>query len=143
MAEALDGAVVEVRMGQDELRLPREGLGVDGEPVVLRRHLDVAGLQVVHRVVRAAVAELELERPGPAGQAEDLVAEADAEDGDARLHDPPRRLDGVGAGLRVAGAVREEHAVRLHGQRVFAGTTVTSQPEAASMRTMLRFMPKS
>src|ERR1044071_7666586 len=68
MAEAFDRPVVEVRVGQDQLRLLREGLGVDGEAMVLRRHLDMPRLQVLHGMVRAAMAELELERPGPAGQ---------------------------------------------------------------------------
>ena len=47
----------------------------------------------------------------------------------------------------IAGAVRQEHAVRLHRQNVVgAGRRrhdVTAQPASASRRRMLRFTPKS
>ena len=78
VAQPFDGLVVEVDVR--DLELGRQGLGIDGEAVVLRGDLDRAGLQVLHRLVRAAVAELELERLRAAGQAEQLVAQADAED---------------------------------------------------------------
>ena len=55
-------------------------LGLDREAVVLRGDLHAAGLLVQHRLVRPAVAELELEGLRPAGQREQLMAQADAED---------------------------------------------------------------
>ena len=56
---------------------------VDGEAVVLGRDLDLAGRLVPHRVVGASMAELELERVGTEGLAEQLVSQADPEDGDS------------------------------------------------------------
>src|SRR5262245_23024758 len=56
--EPFDGAVVQVRVRED--RRAAERVGVDGEAVVLRRDLDLAGLQVLDGLVRAVVAELEL-----------------------------------------------------------------------------------
>ena len=100
MAEPLDRPVVEVGVGEDQLRPPRERFGIDGEPVVLRRDLHLPRAQVLDRMVRAAVPELELEGLGPAGQAQDLVAQADPEDRNARVHDPLRRLDRVRAPAR-------------------------------------------
>src|SRR5207249_2886798 len=106
VAEALYGPVVEVHVGQLELRALEEG-GIHREAVVLRGDLDVARLQVLHGIVRAAVAEPELEGLTPAGQAQDLVAEADAEERDPRIHDPARGLHGVPARLGIAGTVGE------------------------------------
>ena len=75
--------------------------------------LHAAVVQVLHRVVGAVVAELHLEGLGAGGQRHDLVAQADAEGGIAVLDQFARRLDRVVAGLRVAGAVGQEHAVGL------------------------------
>src|SRR5579859_1881019 len=103
--EALDRSVVE----RDVRRL--FGVrGTHGEAVVLARdeHTLVCALQ--HRMVRAAMAERELERLVPGGHREHLVAEADAEDARAaeqvahRLH---LGLERAG----IAGARREEHTV--------------------------------
>src|SRR4051794_26354928 len=90
--EALDGAVVEVQVRQlrgAEVGLPPDGLvGVDRllsagaehrEAMVLRGDLDAAGLEVLHRVVAAAVAERQLEGLQAHGPAQQLVAEADPE----------------------------------------------------------------
>ena len=70
-----------------------------------------AGIQVLHRVVGAMVAELHLEGAGAAGQPEDLVAEADAEHGNVGLEKLAGRADGVVARLGVAGTVGQEDAV--------------------------------
>src|SRR5438132_6613649 len=53
---------------------------VDAEAVVLRRDLDAPGRQVFHRLVRAAVPELELVRLSAERLREQLMPEADAED---------------------------------------------------------------
>ena len=87
-----------------------ERVGIDGEAVVLRGDLDAAGAEVFDRMVAAAVAELELVGLAAEGQAEELVAEADAEDRDLadEMADVVLR---VRHRLRIAGAVREQHAV--------------------------------
>ncbi len=119
---------------------------VDGVVVVLRGDFDLAGVEVLDGMVGAVVAELELVGLAAKRQAEDLVAEADAEE---------RRLAGevadvllrVVEGLGIAGAVRKEDAVGVHGEdfcrRCLAGTTVTRQFSRVSMRRMLDLMPKS
>src|ERR1700704_895389 len=72
--ETLDGAVIEVDVGKlrgAEVGLPAHGLVVvdraravwpeHSEAVVLRGDLDAAGMQILHRVVGAAVTEGQLE----------------------------------------------------------------------------------
>ena len=59
-----------------------------GEAVILRGDFDAARFQVLHRLIGAAVAELELEGLGAAGQRQQLVPQADAEHG--RLAQQPR-----------------------------------------------------
>src|SRR3954447_9731100 len=94
--EPLDRAVVEVDVAElrrAEVRVPADRLvGLDRlravraehrEAVVLRGDLDLAGRQVLDRVVAAAMAEGQLEGLQADGAAEQLVAEADA----------PHRLD--------------------------------------------------
>src|SRR6266571_1362616 len=100
VAHPLGRPVVEVGVRLDEPGLLHR-LRVHGEAVVLRGDLDAPGQEVLHRVVRAVVAELELEGLSSEGQTEDLVAEADAEN--RRLADETaHRFDQVRHGLRIA-----------------------------------------
>src|SRR5712692_741523 len=117
MPHALGGAVVEVHMGFDEPGLLHR-LRVHAEAVVLRGDLDAPRLEVLHRVIGAVMAELELVGAAPEGQAQDLVAEADAEDG--QLADEPlHRLDEIRHRFGVPRAVGEKEPVGLplaHGR---------------------------
>src|SRR5213593_534457 len=111
VAHALGGAVVEidVRLHQPGLLHGRE---VHREAMVLRSDLDAPGEEVLHWMIGAMVAELELVGVAAEGQAENLVAEADAEE--RRLADEPaHRLHEIGHRFGIAGAVREEDPVRL------------------------------
>ena len=105
------------------------------------------GPLVQHRLVGAAVAELELERLRPERQAEQLMAEADAED---RLlaeqvagwcRSRSRRRPGSPGPLErkmPSGLWRStSSAVAV------PGTTVTWQPTCVRQRRMFHFMPKS
>src|SRR4051794_15535544 len=74
--EALDRAVVERHVRR--LAILARG---DGETVVLARHEHASAGPLDDRVISAAVSELELERLVAARQGEQLVAEADAQDG--------------------------------------------------------------
>ena len=93
-----------------ELALERR---VDGEAVVVRRDLDAAGGLVEHRLVDAAVAERQLVRAEPERAAEQLVAEADAEERQAVVEHAAQQLDVVAGGRGVAGTVRVEHRDRV------------------------------
>src|SRR5579862_2624180 len=76
----------------------------------------LAGLEVLHRMIRAVVAEFHLHRAPAGGEAEDLVAEADAEQRQVALQELLRRLDGVIARFGIARSVGEEDAVGLERQ---------------------------
>src|SRR6187402_192888 len=58
VAQALDGAVIEI-----DVRLLdawRQRLAIDGEAVILRSDLHASGFQFLDRMIRTAVAELQL-----------------------------------------------------------------------------------
>ena len=65
-------------MRHDDLVLHR--FHVHGKAVVLRRDLDLARRQVHDRLVAAVMAELELVGLAAEGEAQKLLAQADAED---------------------------------------------------------------
>ena len=101
--------------------IARQRRFVDGETVILAGNHDPAAGQVDDRMIRAVMAEFHLQRLRANGQAENLVAEANAEQRNLALDELARRGDRVIAGLRIARAVREEHAIRLQCQRVAGG----------------------
>ena len=107
--EALDDAVVEVHVRHLGAVEP---VDLDRVVVVLARDLHAAGRLVPDRMVRTVVPEQELPLLRAERQAQDLVAEADAEHRDlaAQLRDGvDRAVDRLG----IAGTVRQEHAVGL------------------------------
>ena len=87
-----------------------------GEAVVVAGDVDAAGGQVDDRLVHAAVAVAQLVGAQAEGQREDLAAQADAEDGQPGVQHPAHRVHRVRGRGRVAGAVAEEHPVRVGGQ---------------------------
>ena len=81
VGEALDGLVVQVDVRDlDGLAGGAQALGVDRIAVVLGADRDAARREILAGLVAAVVTELELRRRAAEGEAEDLVAEADAED---------------------------------------------------------------
>jgi len=58
MTEAFDCLIVQIDVRQFDVI--RKGLRIDHKAVVLARDLDLAGEQVLDRVIRAAVSELQL-----------------------------------------------------------------------------------
>ena len=120
--QPFDDLVVEADVG-DAARTVRRleralDRGVDREAVVVAGDLDLAGREVLHRLVDAAVAVLELVGAETQCATEDLVAEADAEVRDLALEELLEQRDGVVGGGRVARAVRHEHAVGLDREDV-------------------------
>jgi hypothetical protein len=118
-----------------------------GKAVVLAGDHYPPAAQVLHRVVGAVVAELHFHRSGAARQGQQLMAQADTEQGYARLEQFADRGDGVVTGLGIAGAVGQENTVGLHRQDL-AGRRLRRhhgevKPRSASMRRILRLTPKS
>src|SRR6266404_5633895 len=100
--EPLAGPVVEVDVR--DLRLPPQRLHVHRKPVVLRRDLHLPRREVLHRLIPAVVAELELERLPPEREAHDLVPQTDTEDGHV-AEELRHALGGTRDRVGVAGAV--------------------------------------
>src|SRR5947207_15628809 len=99
---------------------------MDGKAVILRGDVDPPGAEVLHRLIPAAVPELQLERLPAEGEGQKLVPEADAQEGDAS-RELPSRADGGRDDVRVAGisgAVRQDNAVRLQGRVLVGGRFV-------------------
>ena len=92
-----------LKQGQTFAVFDRFGFG--RESVVLRRNGDFARFDVLHRLIPAAVPELQLEGGSAEGVSDDLVAEADSEDRKF-LEQSRDRLVNVGQGRRIAGSVR-------------------------------------
>ena len=126
--QAFDDVVVQPDVGDDDaavaaavVRRRRAGLverGVDREAVVVRGDLHLGGGAVEHRLVDAAVPVAELVGAVPERPAQELVAEADAEERDLAVQDGAEQLDLVAGGARVPWTVGEEDAARgVVGQR--------------------------
>src|SRR5215203_1430099 len=86
--------------------------------MILRRDLDLAGLELLDRMVRTAVPELQFVSAAAHRQREDLVPEADPEDRDLFLHQLARVLDRVVENGRIPGAVAQEHTVGTGGKQI-------------------------
>src|SRR5262249_10321233 len=85
--------------------------------VVLRGDLDTAGLQVLDRVIAAAMTEMHLDGARAEGKGKQLMPEADAEDRYPRGEQFAQHGDGENAGRRwVAGTVAQEDAVGPQGE---------------------------
>ncbi len=95
-----------------------QGVGINGKTVVLAGVDDFAAVQILHRVVRTVVAEAHFQGFRADSEADELVSQADAENRFAAFHQFLHGFDGVGARLRVAGAVGQELAVRIECQHV-------------------------
>src|SRR5829696_1219984 len=116
--DALDGAVVEVAVGQ--LHSILQCILVHGETVVLAGYFDASRLEVPDGVVCAVVSEGHLVRLATEGETEELVSETDTERrylAQQRTQDVYRLTEGG----RVAGSVGEKQPVRFGGEDVLGG----------------------
>ena len=84
--------------------------------MVLTADHDLAGGEILHRVICTVMAELHLQRARAAGETQQLMAETDAEEGHVGVEQLADRLDRIVAGLRIARAVGQKHPVRLQTQ---------------------------
>ena len=71
-AKALDRMVVEIKVRQFDV-FAFEAFNIDAEAVVLAGDLDLAGLEVLDRMISPAMAELQLISPSPQGKPKKLM----------------------------------------------------------------------
>src|SRR6187549_1823101 len=94
---------------------------VDRKAMILAGDEDTAGLEILHRMIRAMVAELHLHGARATREAEQLVTETDAEGRQVRDDQCTDRFDGVVARLGIARSIREEHTIGLEREYFFGG----------------------
>ena len=78
-----------------DLDVGRQRFRIDRKAMILRRDLDLAGLEFLDRVVRAAMPELQLVGIAAHRERQDLVAETDAEHRHVLLDQVARVVDRV------------------------------------------------
>lgn len=59
----------------------REGFVIDGESMILGGDLDLAAFEIFHRLISSAVSKLQLERFSAESLPQDLMPQADSENG--------------------------------------------------------------
>ena len=117
MAETFQRLVVQVDVRELDFVLV-ERVGVHREAVIVRGDLHFVRDLVQHRMIRAAMSELEFVGFAAQREAEDLMAQANSEDG--LLSDQFANLLRLKSQrLGIAGTVGEENAVRVEAQDVF------------------------
>ncbi len=79
VAQAFERLVVQIHVRQFDFAL-RQRVGIDGEVVVVRGDLDLAGVQLLHRMIAAVVSEFQLESLAAERDAGQLMSQADSED---------------------------------------------------------------
>ena len=93
-----------------DLKAVGQGFFLDREPMILRSYLDSTRFAIKNRLVGTAVTELHFESLCTAGQREQLVAQADAKNGEFSEKVLDGR-DGVRQRLRVSRPVAQKDAV--------------------------------
>ena len=148
VAQALDGAIVQVHLADVEPAAGRQRRADDLDLVVLGGHLDEPEVDVADRVVRPVMAEPQPGRLGAGRPRDDLVAQADPQQRPAVLDDRPGQRDGTVQPCRIARPRREDQRRRCRAparprSRSCAAGSGPAPRAAASPRTMFDFRPKS
>jgi hypothetical protein len=129
VAQSGDGAIVEVVVA--DVEVGADGVGADGEAVVLAGDFDLFGEAA--GLVEAPVTKFEFEGFGSEGEAEDLVAHADAEDGGGQVEEFLDGFDGLGDDGGIAGAVGEEDAVGVVAEDLVDGAVEGHDDDATAV----------
>jgi len=116
MPQTFERVVIQVDMGQVYLALLQR-IRVDGEVVVVRCDLDLAAIRLLHRMVAAVMAELQLVTLAPERETDKLVAKADTEDG-LFSRQFANVFVRIMQWLRVTWPIRQENAIRFERQDI-------------------------
>ena len=79
MPQAFQGVVVQIHVGQVDFAL-LERIGIDGKVMVVRGDFDLPGVRLLHRMIATVMAELQLVALAAKREADELMAQANAED---------------------------------------------------------------
>src|SRR5271168_1861810 len=100
--------------------------------MVLRRDFHFLRGEIFYRVGRAVMAELQFECAAAESEPAKLVAQADAENRHA-ANELANVCDGVADRFGIAGAVREENAIRFQGKHILGGSLCGDDRHSATM----------
>ena len=103
MPHSFYGLIVEVDVGQFQVRV-LNGVHVHAKPVVLRGYFNLTGEQIFDWVIRPVVPEFELEGFSTERQAQQLMAEANAERG-VVTHEASDRIHRIHDRFRIPRAI--------------------------------------
>ena len=119
---AVDADAFEAAVEQRAVSLDNafgQAFSLDDKTVVLAGDFNLAGLEVLDRMVGAPVAVMHFDGAAAQGTGQHLMAETDAEDRLSGLDQPLDHRHGIFAGCGwIAGTVGEEDAVGLVGQNI-------------------------
>ena len=111
VAQPLDGLVIQINPVHSHLR--RQRRRIHCKTVVLRSDFDPTRLQIFHRLVSAPMPKLQLEGLATQRLAQNLMTQANPEDGDARVHQRLHLADNPAQRPRIARTIAQEHPGRL------------------------------
>jgi hypothetical protein len=120
VAHAFVGSVVQIDVRDFDIA-GWQGLRIHAKTMVLRGDFHLAGEQILDRVIGAMVAEFQLEGLAPQGEAAELMAQADPENGDA-AGELLNIFDSVSDGLGVTGTIGKKDAIGPQFEDVVRGS---------------------
>jgi hypothetical protein len=131
VTHAFVGGVVQIHVGDFDVA-GRKRVGIDAKAVILGSDFHLIGEQILHRMVGAVVAELQLEGFAAQSQAAELMSKADAEDGDA-TGELANIVDSIRDGLWVTGTIGEENPIGSKSKDIVRGGTSRNYSDFAMM----------
>ena len=123
-----------IQMPVSDLQFGRQPFLFNRIAVILRGDDHTACPQILNRLIRSTVAELQLKRARAESQREDLVAQTDAEDG-LYLGKAPGCLVGLSEHSRVTGAIGEKDAIGVQGKRFLSRSRGRDNHHTYAVRT--------
>ncbi len=129
MTHSFVGVVVEIDVRDFDVA-GGQRFGIDTETVILGGDFHFLRKQILYRMIRTVMAELQFEGFSAQREAAELMSEANTEDRNA-AEELLNILDGVADWLRVAGTIRKKNSVRLKVENVLGRRLRRNYPDVA------------
>src|SRR6185437_7691549 len=118
--QAFERVVIQINVGEFNFTL-RKRIGIHGKVMVVRGDFNLSGVQLLHWMISAVVAEFQLESLSAERNSCELMSKTNSEDRLA-THQAANVVHGVRARFGIAGPIREKHTVRLERENIFGGS---------------------
>src|SRR5690554_1492332 len=102
------GSIVEIDMGNLQFRVVFRLVAIDAKSMVLGSDLGEASLMILYKMVHAPVTMMHFEGFHPLGAGQQLVAQANTEQGNFSGQCRAERIEGIIHGGRISGTIRKE-----------------------------------